>query len=381
MTPSLTRGPPKYRSLFKSGRLAMPSPNLHLCKTGLMFRLLRLLSTSPTRFFRSRRDLLLENLALRQQLEILRQRRPQPRFATSDRLFWVMLRRIWSGWKTTLILVQPETVVRWHRAGFQSYWTWLSRHLTRPGRKRISAELRQLIFRMVAENPTWGSPRIHGELTMLGFVVSERTVLRWMRRAPRSPEPAKRWATFLSNHREAIAAMDFFTVPTLTFGVLYCFFVIAHDRRRILHCNVTRHPSSAWVMQQLRETFPYDSSSQYLIFDRATNFNQEVISTVKSFGIEPKRTSFRSPWQNGVAERWVGSCRRDLLDHIIVLNERHLKRLMKEYVRYYHDDRTHLALSKGTPARRMAEINPRENRRVASMPRVGGLHHRYDLAA
>ena len=239
---------------------------------------------------------------------------------------------------------------------------------------------RSLIFR-IAENPTWGAPRIHGELKMLGFDVSERTVLRWMREAPRNPEPAKRWAAFLSNHREALAAMDFFTVPTLTFGVLYCFFVIAHDRRRILHCNVTRHPTSAWVVQQLREAFPYDSAPKYLIFDRGSNFNEEVIDTVKSFGIQPKRTSFRSPWQNGVAERWVGACRRDLLDHVIVLNERHLKRLMNEYICYYHDDRTHLGLDKQTPAGREVTKNPEVCGTVLSFPRLGGLHHRYDLAA
>ena len=245
----------------------------------------------------------------------------------------------------------------------------------------MSRELRGLIFRMVADNPTWGAPRIHGELKMLGFDISERSVLRWMRQAPRSPEPARRWAAFLNNHREAIAVMDFFTVPTLTFGVLYCFFVIAHDRRRILHFNVTRHPTSAWVVQQLREAFPYDSAPDYLIFDRGAQFNEEVIDTVKSFGIKPKRTSFRSPWQNGVAERWVGNCRLDLLDHVIVLNERHLKRLMSEYVRYYHEDRTHLALAKETPAGRMAGKNPGVVRRIASIPRLGGLHHRYDLAA
>jgi putative transposase len=203
---------------------------------------------------------------------------------------------------------------------------------------------------MVAENPTWGAPRIHGELKMLGFDISERTVLRWMRKAPKDPGPAKRWMTFLNNHREAIAAMDFFNMPTLRFSVLYCFFVIAHDRRRILHLNVTKHPNSAWVTQQMRKTFPYESAPRYLIFDRAENFNQEVVSTVKSFGIEPKRTAYRSPWQNGVAERWVGNVRRDLLDHVIVLNERHLKRLMSEYIRYYHQDRTHLGLEKETPA-------------------------------
>ena len=187
------------------------------------------------------------------------------------------------------------------------------------GRKCVSKELRELIFRMVAENPTWGAPRIHGELKMLGFDISERTVLRWMRKAPRNPEPAKRWAAFLSNHREAIAAMDFFTVPTLTFGVLYCFFVIAHDRRRILHLQRDQASDQrVGRCSNCARHFPYDSAPKYLIFDRGAHFNEEVIDIVKSFGIQPKRTSFRSPWQNGVAERWVGNCRRDLLDHVIV---------------------------------------------------------------
>ncbi len=215
---------------------------------------------------RSRRDLVLENLALRQQLAMLTQRHSRPRIAGSDRFFWTLLRRFWSGWRQALFVVQPETVIRWHRAGFRLYWKWLSHKHVRVGRKPTSMELRQEIFRMVAENRTWGAPRIHGELKMLGFDISERTVLRWMRKAPRGSEPAKRWAAFLSNHREAIAAMDFFTVPTLAFGVLYCFFVIGHDRRRILHCNVTRHPTSAWVAQQLREAFPYDTAPQHSIF-------------------------------------------------------------------------------------------------------------------
>ena len=346
-----------------------------------MLRLLRLLAVLFTRLFRSRRDLLLENLALRQQLAALKRKHPQPRLAASDRLFWIMMRRLWSGWKRALIFVQPETVVRWHRAGFKLHWTWPSRHRARVGRKCVGKELRELIFRMVAENSTWGAPRIHGELKMLGFDLSERTVLRWMRRAPRSSEPARRWAAFLCNHREVTAAMDFFTVPTLTFGVLYCFFVIAHDRRRILHFNVTRHPTSAWVIQQLRETFPFDSAPGYLIFDRGPQFNLEVIETVNSFGIEPKRTSYRSPWQNGIAERWIGNCRRDLLDHVIVLNERHLKRLMNEYVRYFHDDRTHLGLEKDTPAGREPAARIKTDCKVVSMPRLGGLHHRYSLAA
>ena len=231
---------------------------------------------------------------------------------------------------------------------------------------------------MVAENPTWGAPRIHGELLMLGFDVSERTISRWIRRAPRDPEPAKRWLVFLRNHREAIAAMDFFTIPTITFGVLYCFFVIHHSRRRILHFNVTRHPSSGWIVQQLREAFPDQSAPRFLIFDRDAKYGLEVPIAVRSMDIRPVRTSIQSPWQNGVAERWVESCRRDLLDHVIATSERHLKRLLSDYVRYYHEDRTHLGLNKGTPAGRGRST---DRGGVVSRARLGGLHHRYDRAA
>ena len=204
------------------------------------------------RLFRARQRLVLENLALRQQLTTLKRRHPRPRLSAFDKLFWVLARRFWSEWKKVLIVVSPETVVRWHRSGFALYWRLISRTRRLLGRRRISKEIRDLIFRMVTENPTWGAPRIHGELLMLGFDISERTISRWMRRAPRDPEPAKRWLAFLRNHREAIAAMDFFTVPTLTFNVLYCFFLIRHDRRRIVHFNVTCHPTSSWIVQQLR---------------------------------------------------------------------------------------------------------------------------------
>jgi transposase InsO family protein len=213
---------------------------------------------------------------------------------------------------------------------------------------------------------------------MLGFDISERTISRWMRRAPRDPEPAKRWLAFLRNHREAIAAMDFFTVPTVTFSVLYCFFVVSHDRRRILHFNITKHPSSHWIVQQLREAFPFESSPRFLIFDRDGKYGLEVPAAVRTLKIRPVRTSFESPWQNGVAERWVGSCRHDLLDHIIAVNERHLKRLLSEYVRYYHEDRTHLGLGKATPHRRTRSV---ASGRILCHERLGGLHHRYDRAA
>src|SRR5216683_3344505 len=205
-----------------------------------MLQAIGLLLASLLRCFRARQSLLIENLVLRQQLAVLKRKHPRPRLTVFDKGFWVLVHKFWSGWKPTLILVSPETVVRWHRSGFALYWRAISRARRVIGRKRVSKEVRELIFRVVAENPTWGAPRIHGELSMLGFELSERTVSRWMRRALRNPQPAKRWLAFLKNHREAIAAMDFFTVPTVTFRLLYCFFVTSHERRRILHFNVTR---------------------------------------------------------------------------------------------------------------------------------------------
>ena len=309
---------------------------------------------------------------------MLKPRHPKPRIGWLEKLSWVAVRQFWSGWKQSLIVVTPETVVRWHRAGFRLYWRLISRARRQVGRRPTSKEVRELIFRMVAENPTWGAPRIHGELLMLGFALSERTISRWMKRGRRDPEPAQRWRAFLRNHREAIAAMDFFAATTITFGVLYGFSVISHDRRRILHFNVTKHPTSRWIVQQLREAFPFESASRFLIFDQDAKYGWEVPMAVRSLKMRPVRTSFESPWQNGVAERWVESCRRDLLDHIIAVNERHLRRLLSEYVRYYHDDRTHLGLGKETPGGR---VRVAAQGRVASHARLGGLHHRYDRAA
>jgi transposase InsO family protein len=297
-----------------------------------------------------------------------------------DRWFWLALRRCWSRWTEVLLFVKPETVVRWHRAGFRRYWTWLSRR-GRRGRPRTGESLRALIRRMATENAGWAAPKIHGELSMLGFVLSERTVSRYMPRTPANPDAIKRWLTFLRNHRGAIAAMDFFVVPTVTFRVVYAWFAIDHARRRILHFDVTDQPTAAWVVQQLREAFGLDVMPRHLIFDRDSIFSAQVVSAVKSFGIAPARTAYRSPWQNGVAERWVGSVRRELLDHAVVLNERHLRRLLAEYVAYYHDDRTHLGLDKETPGGRRRSTPPTPSTAVAAQPRLGGLHHRYEWVA
>jgi putative transposase len=321
---------------------------------------------------------MIENLALRQQLAVFKRQHSRPKLAVADKLFWVVIRRFWASWKTALIVVSPDTVVRWHRAGFRLYWRLLSRVRQPIGRRSVTKEIRQLIFRMVAENPTWRAPRIHGELVMLGFGVSERSVSRWMQRAPRDPEPGRRWMTFLRNHREAIAAMDLFSVPTVTFNVLYVFFIIGHDRRRILHVNVTRHPTSLWIVQQLREAFPYEPVSKFLILDHDAKYGTEVPAAIRSMDITAVRTAVGCPLQNGVAERWVGSCRRELLDHVIAINPPHQKRLLASYVDYYHRDRTHCGLQKQTPEKR-----PRcaGRGKLMTWPRVGGLHHRYERAA
>jgi transposase InsO family protein len=230
---------------------------------------------------------------------------------------------------------------------------------------------------LAQENSSWGAPKIHGELLKLGFEVSERSVARYLRCGRRRGDPAKSWLTFLQNHREVIVALDFFTVPTVTFQLLYCLFVIEHGRRKILHFNATSHPTADWVLQQLRETFSEAGPHRYVILDHDAKFDANVIAFLKSTGLKPKRTSVQSPWQNGLAERWVGSCRRELLDHIIALNESHLRRLIRAYVGYHREDRSHDALEKDTPNRRPIERRPSRTAKVVASPRLGGLHHRY----
>ena len=326
-------------------------------------------------FFRSRTDTALEILALRQQVAVLKRKRPRPGLNGWDRWFWISLRQLWPRWADVLALVQPQTVVGWHRAGFRRYWRWRSH--PRRGRPKINDEIRTLIWQMAAENTGWGAPKIHGELRKLGLKVSERTVARYLRSLQRRGDPQRRWRAFLANHREAIVAMDFFTVPTLTFQVLYCFFVIEHERRMILHFNVTRHPTSSWVVQQLREAFPEADPYRYIILDRDAKFNREVLDFLKATGLKPKRTSRQASWQNGIAERWVGSIRREFMDQVIPVNEKHLRHLLHEYVSYHLEDRIHDALGKDTPHRRPIEMRPSPTATVTAEARLGGLHHRY----
>lgn len=329
---------------------------------------------------RPRFDLALENMALRQQLAVLKTKGPRPRLRASDRVLWVLLQRLWPRWREALIIVKPETVIRWHRQGLRRYWRWKSR-TEQGGRPAIDGEVPDLVRRMATENPTWGAPRIHGELRMLGFNVSERTAARYVPKRPRNPNAHQRWMTFLRNHRACLAAMDFFTVPTLRFEVLYVLFIIHHARRTILHVGVSSNPTAGWICQRLREALPDDQAPEYLIFDRDGKFGHEVIRTIKGMGTKTVRTAYRSPWQNGVAERWVLSVRHELLDHVIVLGERHLRRMLYEYVEYYHEDRCHLGLEKDCPVSRQPTTRSAQAAKVVSLPRVGGLHNRYEWRA
>jgi len=325
----------------------------------------------------SRRNLALELLATRQQLAVLQARHPRQTLGPAFKAFWVLLCRLWPAWKDACVLVKPETVIRWHRVGFRLFWSWKSRK--RSGRRKRS-ELIALILQMAAENATWGAPRIHGELLKLGFRVSERTVSRFMpRRGPKGDKlirARQNWQTFPQNHREVITAMDFLVVPTWNFKPLYVLIILDYGRRIVRHWNVTAHPTAEWLRQQLREAFPFDEVPSYLIHDRDGIF-AGLKCFLKAFGIMDKPIAYRSPWQNGTVERIMGSIRRDLLDHVLVLNEEHLRRLLKDYFDYYHQDRIHLGLEKDSPRGRPPEVRPVENSMMKALPRCGGLHHRY----
>ena len=322
--------------------------------------------------FKTRRSLALENLALRQQLAVLQRSAKRPRVSNVDRGFWVLLRRIWTDWDSVLVIVKPETVVRWHRAGFRRYWTWKSRR-RRPGRPSVAPEVRELIRDISRSNPLWGAPRVHGELMKLGISISQAAVSKYMVR-DRKP-PSQTWRSFLDNHLADLVSIDFFTVPTATFRVLFVFVVLSHERRRIVHFNVTEHPSAEWTAQQMVNAFPWDTASRYLIRDRDQIYGGYFIRRVTGFGIEQVLTAPRSPWQSPYVERVIGSIRRECLDHLIVLNEQHLRRLLREYVDYYHACRTHLALEKDAPSSRPVE--PPVLGKVKAIRKVGGLHHHY----
>src|SRR5215470_982649 len=316
-------------------------------------------------------ELALENLALRQQLAVWKARQPRPRLREMDRIFWVLLSRLWTSWRHSLRLVRPETVVGWHRQGFRLYWAWKSRR--RRGRPRIRTELRDLIRRMSRANPLWGAPRIHGELLKLGLTVSQATVSKYMVRPQRPPSQA--WRTFLKNHAPDLIALDCFTVPTATFRVLFVLVVLTHSRRRLVHFNVTEHPTAEWTARQLLEACALEEGPRCLIRDRDQVYGERFSHQARMLDIQEAVIAPRSPWQNAYAERVIGAIRRECLDHVVVLGERHLREIVSKYVDYYNGTRTHLSLSKDAPKPRKVQL-PSQGR-VVKVPRVGGLHHEY----
>lgn len=342
-----------------------------------MLTIILSLFSSMWQGFRTRADLHAEILALRHQLLVLQRssRGHRLRLSRADRFLWVWLAQFWNGWRSALVIVQPETVIAWHRQGFRVYWSWKSRHPL--GRPTVSREVTNLIRKMSLANPRWGAPRIHGELLKLGFDLSQATVAKYMVRHRRPP--SQTWRTFLKNHMQSLVSADFFVVPTITFRLLFVFVILSHDRRRPIHLAVTANPTAEWTTRQLLEAFPWDRAPRYLLRDRDKCYGEEFHEATGWLGIREVLTAPQSPWQNPYVERLIGTIRRECLDHVIVLNETGLRRILKLYLEYYERTRTHLSLDKDAPIPR--RVQPPELGKVVELPEVGGLHHRYERHA
>jgi transposase InsO family protein len=320
--------------------------------------------------FKSNSRLEVENAVLRHQLVILQRKvRGRAHLTNNDRWFFVQMHRWFPSIMKVVTIIEPETLVRWHWAGFRRYWRWKSR--SRGGRPQIDLELRTLIRQMSMENLLWGAPRIHGELLKLGFSVAQSTVATYMvkRRGP----PSQGWRTFLRNHAPDAAAMDLFVVPTLGFRILYGFVIVRLHRRDLVWINVTTNPTAEWVARQITEAFPWDEAPRYMIRDRDRVYGTVVTRRLRAMGIRDKPIAPSSPWQNGFAERLIGSIRRECLDHIIVFSEAHLRQILKSYADYYNSVRTHRSLHKDAPISRPIH----QTGIIRSGPILGGLHHHY----
>jgi transposase InsO family protein len=318
----------------------------------------------------------LELIALRHQVAVYQQSIPRPKLRPTDRLLWAWLSRLWPHWQQALAFVQPRTIIAWPQKRFRDHWRRLSQH-GKPGRPAIAPEVRALIQDMWQSNPTWGSPRIVGELQKLGIDVAQSTVEKYRPRARKPSSPTSK--AFLNHHIQDLVACDFFTVPTVTFQVLFVLVILAHERRRIVHFNVTEHPTAPWTAQQMVEAFPWDEAPRYLLRDRDSIYGEYFQQHVKKMGIEKVKIAPRSPWQNPSVERVIGNIRRECLNDVIVLNEQHLCRVLRSYSDYYHTWRVHRSLDMDTPARRA--VHPPALGPVRKPPEVGGLHHHYERRA
>jgi transposase InsO family protein len=320
--------------------------------------------------FRSRAALEAEIWTLRQQINVLRRTaHKRVSFRVFDRLVFVGLYRLFPNICDALAIVKPDTIVRWHRAGFRSYWRWKSR--PRGGRPTVPLEIRKLIREISIANPLWGAPRIHGELLKLGIDIGQTSVTKYMAR--RRGPPSQGWKTFLSNHADGIAAMDLFVVPTISFGLLYGLLIMGHGRRQILWFGVTSHPTAEWIANQLTEACGWEQAPRDLIRDRDGAYGEVFVRRLRSIGIRDRPASPRSPWQNGCAGRLIGSIRRECLDHVVVFGERHLRHVLLSYMKYYNETRTQLFLDKDSPLSRIVE----RVGRIRCRPVLGGLHHKY----
>src|SRR5881397_773884 len=336
----------------------------------IMRDLLNLIRSMLLGLFRSKTSLEAEILALRHQLNVLRRASPQrPVFSNFDRMILVCLYRIAPRILDALTIVEPETVIRWHRAGFRSFWRWKSRR--RAGRPSVPPEIRRLIREMSLANPLWGAPRIHGELLKLGIDIGQTSVAKY--RARRKRPPSQGWRTFLLNHAEGIASIDLFVVPTISFRLLYGLLILRHDRRRILWVGVTTSPTAEWIARQVSEACGWEPVPDYLVRDRDCVYGEAFTRRIRAMGIRDKTTAPRSPWQNGYAERLIGSIRRECLDHVIVFGERHLRHVVLSYLKYHNEIRTHLSLEKDAPVSRAVNLAGT----ILCRPVLGGLHHQY----
>jgi transposase InsO family protein len=335
-----------------------------------MIALLCFLVTLFASPLKSRSRLEAENAALRYQLIVLRRKvTGRVRVTNGDRLVFIQLYRWFPSVLKVITVIRPETLVRWHRAGFRWYWYWKSRSLG--GRPQIDTELRALIRQMSIENPLWGAPRIHAELLKLGFEVAQSSVAKYMvkRRGP----PSQGWRTFLCNHAPEVAAMDLFVVPTIGFDLLYAFIIIRLDRRDLVWINATTNPTAEWIARQITEAFPWNEAPRYLVRDRDRIYGTIVRRRLHAMGIRDKPIAPASPWQNGFAERVIGSIRRECLDHLVVLGEAHLRRILQAYARYYNKIRTHRSLNKDAPISRPVQ----RIGNITSHALLGGLHRQY----
>ena len=323
-----------------------------------------------------KRDLLLEILALRQQLLVLQRKSPKPKSRSLDRLFWVLLSKLWTPWKQVLKVFQPKTVIGWQRGLFSGFWRWISRRKG-GGRPKTAPATINLIKQMWKDNPTWGSPRIRRELLKLGITVSATTIRKY--KPSRCSPEGQKWTTFLKNHVDSIVAVDFFQVPTATFRLLYVFIVMTHDRRRVHHFNVTESPTAFWSGQQIVNTFSFTTPSKYLLRDRDAIYGKEFSSRVINMNMEELKIAPRSPWQSPYVERLIGSIRRECLDHMIIFNASQLCRVLSRYFDYYHKIRPHKSLEDDAPDKREAKDNLDE--KIIAIPVLGGLHHHYTRRA